>query len=184
MLSPGLELSYEAYAHYGFDTRREDFEIKILDTWPAGVSFLYRAFFKGQSIAEGVETLSSLDNCNKIDPWWDPVQSHHDDRCELWLSQRDYTRLMAQETVYLAIDTEARGDIVLAMNLKTKGLYACEVNGKVLQLPAIYVSSQRGDELILLADPQNPLILSIKSSYFSWKIRRIKQDAEKSLRSP
>jgi phosphate starvation-inducible protein PhoH len=32
----------------------------------------------------------------------------------------------------------------------------------------------RGDEIIILADPDNALILSIKSMYFAWKLRRVR----------
>ena len=87
-LKAGIQLDYEAYSVVSpLSPRvREDFTITIQDVWLNGVTFQYALEQKVIGAEQGIQTLSSLDDCTSIDPWWEPMSIDFDNRCELWIS--------------------------------------------------------------------------------------------------
>lgn len=175
ILEPGLVLQYEAYSiiHPYRPPVREDFSIRIAESWAGGVSFKYTSVDENIGAQKGLESLSSMDDCPNLDPWWDTMEIGHDDRCELWASKRVYMELASTGKSWMNIDTAFRQDTAVRWESVGKVRYLCVVDGQPVLLNAIQIKTSREDEIIMLDDPDNPLILHIKSMYFSWDLRKI-----------
>ena len=171
-LRPGTQLSYEAYSVVSpLSPRvREDFTITIRDLWPNGVTFLYALEQKVIGAEQGMQTLSSLDDCASIDPWWEPMSVDFDNRCELWISKKAFRELKGIGKAWLSVDTLVRNDSTVRWEMPVSVQFPCKVNGVPRLLRALRVKTNRGDDVIVLDDPQNPLILAIESAYFAWKL--------------
>ena len=152
---------------------REDYSIDILETWKGGVSFRYTTKESLMGSQTGIQTLTSMDDCKTLDPWWEPGKTEYDNRCELWISQRVFNELLVEQKAYLNVDVSGRADSVVAWQFQEHTHYPCEIEGKVVLLKAIRVTTTRNDEIVILNDPDNPLILSIRSSHFQWDIVKI-----------
>lgn len=152
----------------------ENFTIDITEKWNGGVSFRYTVEDSEIGSGSGIQTLSSLDACTSIDPWWEPMETEYDDRCEFWIPPAKYWEIVTKGTIFLNVDTIARGDTDVRWVKTGKVHYPCDINGTPTLLDAIKIKTVRGDEIIILADPDNALILSIKSMYFAWKLRRVR----------
>lgn len=174
-LAPGLLLEYEAYSHTHpyRPPVREDFTIKLTEVWPDGVSFQYSSKDETIGVSSGMESLSSMDDCPNLDPWWEPMSIGHDDRCELWASRHVLQEIVTTGVSWMNIDTAARQDTSVRWNFEEYVRYLCILDGRPQLLNAIKVKTSREDEIIMLDDPRNPLILRIKSMYFNWDLRKI-----------
>lgn len=122
-------------------------------------------------VEQGVESLSSLDDCKALDPWWDPSEISHDDRCGLWLPKQAFLELTTTKKTWLAIDTLARQDSTVRWEYQGKVWFLVTSNKAPVLLRGIMVKTTRNDELIVLDDIDNPIILSVKSTFFSWNLK-------------
>ncbi len=175
VLKPGVRLSYEAWSivQVFAPPVREDFVITMRDVWAGGVSFSYSVSQKVIGESTGIQTLSSLDDCARLDPWWEPSATDFDDRCELWISKNSYRELKATGKTWIAVDTVVRRDTVVRWERGRDVRYLCTLDGRPVLLNAMSVKTSRGDEFVLLDDEKNPLILSAKTAAFSWSLREI-----------
>ena len=173
---PGTQYAFEGYSrpHVLAATLREDFTIVLREIWRGGVSFQYSTEQKVLGDARGVLTLSSLDDCRSLDPWWDPDETDSDTRCELWIPRSLYMSLVASGFGHLAVDTIMRRDDPVRWELKGRTRYRCRENGHAVELPALIVHTARNDEFVILDDPDNPLILRAESTYFRWLLREVR----------
>ena len=171
----GARLHYESYStvHPLRPPIREDYTIEILEKWPAGVIFSYEIRQSVLGTETGIQSLSSLDSCRSLDPWWDPSQSSFDGRCELWISPRQLRELIVEGKTYLSVDTLARKDSVVRWIYDGDASFWVSSGGRRIALDAVRAQTSRGDEFVILKDFDNPLILKAKSSYFSWTLVRI-----------
>ena len=149
---------------------REDFYVTIAEKWPGGVTFQYTNEQKLMGLEQGVESLSSLDDCKALDPWWDPAEISHDDRCNLWLPRHAFLELMTTHKTWLAIDTLARQDSTVRWEYQGNVWFFVTSDGVPVLLRGIQVKTTRNDEFVILDDADNPLILSAKSTFFSWTL--------------
>ena len=174
-LKSGTKIDYEAWAIVNplQPPVREDFWVTIKEIWKGGVTFEYELEQKVIGSERGMQNLSSLDECKSLDPWWEPMASAFDDRCELWIPRRVYMELLANQKSWLAVDTLARRDSTVRWELQGKIKFLCEIDGHPILLNALKIKTSREDEFVILNDPDNPLILSAKSTYFSWNVSRI-----------
>ncbi len=152
---------------------REDFYVRIAEKWPGGIAFQYSNEQKLMGIEQGVESLSSLDDCKTLDPWWDPAEISHDDRCNLWLPRQAFLELITTHKTWLAIDTLARQDSTVRWEYQGIVWFFVYSDGSPALLRGIQVKTTRNDELVILDDIDNPLILSAKSTFFSWTLIRV-----------
>lgn len=175
VLKPGVRLLYEAWSivQVFAPPVREDFEVTMRDVWPGGVSFSYSVTQKVIGESTGIQTLSSLDDCAKIDPWWEPSATDFDDRCELWISKKSYCEMKATGKTWISVDTLVRRDTIVRWEREKEVRYLCTLDGRPVLLNALSVKTSRGDEFVVLDDEQNPLILSAKTTAFSWSLREI-----------
>ena len=173
--SVGTQYVYESYAivHPLQPPVRESYSVELTELWPGGVSFKYRVEQSVIGTEEGIQTLTSLDDCKTIDPWWEPSEIEFDDRCELWISPKAYRELVTTGTSYLTVDKLARHDSVVRWERTAFVHFLVTRNGYPAMLNALKAQTSRGDEFIILADPDNPLILSAKSTHFSWTLKSI-----------
>lgn len=173
--SPNTVYQFEAYAkpHPLASTYREDFHIILREKWPSGVSFQYFTEQKVLGDSTGTITLSSLDDCKSLDPWWDPNETLDDAHCELWIPKKLYLALITSGVGYLPVDTQWRRDTSVRWELKDRIPYRVEIDGHTRILDALHVESNRDDVFIILEDIENPLILSVQSQFFSWKLLRV-----------
>ena len=174
-LHPGSTLSYTALSviHPLRPPIKENYTVTIDEIWRYGVRFAYNITQSVLGTATGFQTLSSLDTCSKIDPWWEDNHSDFDDRCELWISRQNYFDLMTDKKTYIAVDTEVRKDSVVRLEFIDYVDFPCTVHNAFTLLPAFRVRSSRNDTFIILDNPDNPLILSAESAYFSWHLDAI-----------
>ncbi len=174
-LKPGLRLDYEGYSVVSplRPRVREDFIITIRDLWLNGVSFSYALEQKVIGTEQGIQTLSSLDDCGSIDPWWEPMSTDFDNRCELWISKKAYRELKGTGKSWLSVDTLVRNDATVRWELIGEENFPCTIQGIPRLLHALHIQTNRGDDIFVLDDPNNPLILAIDSAYFAWKLRAI-----------
>ena len=177
-LKPGMKLVYEAYSSGNIMGQRirEDYAITIRDLWLNGVTFQYALNQKVLGYEQGLQTLSSLDDCASIDPWWEPSAMDFDDRCELWISKKAFRELKGMGKAWLNVDTVMRNDTTVRWEFLAIVQYSCNVDGIPRIFRALLLKTNRGDDVVVLDDPQNPLILSIKSAYFEWKIIAINHE--------
>ena len=171
----GTRLHYESYAiiHPLRPPIREDYTIEIVDKWGAGVIFSYEVRQSVLGTSTGIQSLSSLDACRSIDPWWDPAQTSFDGRCELWISPQQLRELIVEGKTYLAVDTIERKDSVVRWSFDGDVVYWVSIDGRRVALDGIRAHTSRADEFIILKNFENPLILKAKSSYFSWDLVKI-----------
>ena len=171
----GLHLEYQAWSAERLYAPlvREDFNIDILDTWTGGVTFRYTANQRVLGMTSGLQTLTSLDDCQALDPWWEPSKIAHDDRCELWMPSDKFRELIVEHKTYLAVDSLVRRDSVVRWDYMGKIIYPCEINGQIVLLQAIQVKTSRDDVIVILDDVDYPLILSMNASYFKWELVKI-----------
>ena len=174
-MRPGTQMVFRARAtdHPMRPMVEEDFALDILETWPAGVTFRYSVEQKVIGTESGIQTLSSLDVCTTLDPWWDPGETSFDDRCEFWIPQHVFREIAVLGKSYLSIDTLARRDSVVRWELKERTDYLLEIDGRAVRLAALVIRTSRDDTVIVLDDPRNPLILAIRSTYFEWELTEI-----------
>ena len=173
---PGLHIEYDAWVAAGSFNQyvREDYVIDILETWKGGVMFRYTTIQSALGDIVGIQTLTSLDDCTVLDPWWSPDEMEYDDRCELWIPGKNLIELLVDNRTFLNIDKLARRDSSVRWEFQKEVSYPCEINHQTVMLKAILVTTSRNDEIIILNDPEYPLILGIDSSYFRWRVRRIR----------
>ncbi len=148
----------------------ENFAIEILETWVSGITFRYEIEQLVIGTESGIQSLSSLDTCTAIDPWWDPGETSHDSRCEFWIPEKVYRELVVNRISYLSIDTLMRRDTVVRLELQNRTSVKLELNGRPVKVEALVIQTSRNDKLLVLDDPANPLILGMESSYFAWEI--------------
>lgn len=172
---PGTRYVYESYAvvHPLQPPVRERYVVDLTEIWPGGVSFKYRVEQSVIGTDEGIQTLTSLDDCRTLDPWWEPSEIEFDDRCELWIPPKVFRELVTTGTSYLSVDRLVRRDSVIRWERAGFVRFLVTRNGYPAMLDAIKVNTSRGDEFIILADAKNPLILSAKSTHFSWTLKEI-----------
>ena len=172
---PGVSIEYESWATtYAYRPPvREDYTIKILETWKGGITFRY--LIKQSTLGEvsGNQTLTSLDDCTSLDPWWEPDKVEFDGHCQLWIPAKKLTELKVENKTYLPVDTVVRHDSVVRWDFQKKLEYPCEIDNQTVLLKAVKAKTSREDEVVILDDPDNPLILSIKSTNFSWRVVKI-----------
>ena len=175
-LKPGSRMDYEGYSVVSplRPRVREDFSITIRDQWLNGVSFSYGLEQKVIGSEQGIQVLSSLDDCGSIDPWWEPMATDFDNRCELWISKKAYRELKGTGKTWLSIDTLVRNDATVRWEIIGEENFPCSVQGIPRLLHAIHIKTNRGDDVLVLDDPNNPLILAIESAYFAWKLISIR----------
>lgn len=173
-LTTGTRLRYEAYAiPSAFRSPvREDYAVAIQDIWEGGAIFEYTIDQSVLGQTRGTQVLTSLDTCDRLDPWWG-AQSEFDDRCELWFSREAMRDLSTTGTGYFVVDSEFRKDSVVRWERVESVQFLCRVGGRPVLLPALRLKSSRGDEAVVLDDLQNPLVLGIRSTYFSWNLRSV-----------
>ena len=173
-LKANMRLNYEAYVVHPLRPKvREDFTITIRDLWPNGISFGYAMEQAVIGADQGIQTLSSLDDCTSIDPWWEPMATDFDNRCELWISKKAFRELKGSGKAWISVDTLMRNDATVRWEIVGPERFRCTVQGIPMLLRSLHLKTNRGDDVIVLDDPQNPLILSIESAYFSWKLTSI-----------
>lgn len=173
-IAQGTRLFYESHAvvHPLRPPVRETYEIEIAEKWTGGVIFNYEITQSVLGTESGIESLSSLDDCRSLDPWWEPSQTSFDGRCELWISPKHLRELIADGKTYLAVDTLVRKDSAVRWTYEGSQAYRLNVGGKMTSVPAVIATTSRGDRFVILKDFGNPLILQAESSYFSWKLLR------------
>ena len=174
-MQEGMRLSFEAHSvvHPLRPPVQENFELVLSEVWDSGISFRYEIVQKVMGKAQGLQTLSSLDTCTALDPWWEPMQTDYDDRCEFWVPKFVFRELLTEGRSYLSVDTEARRDSTVRWENVGKTLFLVTLDGRPTLLEAIRVKTSREDEFLILNDVSNPLILSAKSTFFSWRLQKI-----------
>ena len=176
-ISVGQKLDFVAYARQGAfgQAVREDFWITIREIWNGGVSFGYELVGEatGNMTVQGIQNLSSLDECTSLDPWWEVGENDFDNRCEIWISRRMFMELITTGKTWLAVDTLARNDSIVRWELVDRNQFLTHIKGRPVLLSVLRVKTSRDDEFAILDDPDNPLILSAKSTYFSWSLDKI-----------
>lgn len=174
-IAQGTQLFYESYStvHPLRPPIREDYAITIVEKWAYGVIFQYTINQSVLGKETGIQALSSLDACTSLDPWWEPTETDYDGRCELWVSPQHLIALLTEGKTYLAVDTLARKDSVVRWEYEGRSSYRLKIDGRPVSLDAIVATTSRGDRFVIYADVENPLILSAKSSYFSWNMTAI-----------
>lgn len=178
----GTRYVYESFAvvHPLQPPVRERYEVDLTEIWPGGVSFKYRVEQSVIGTDEGIQTLTSLDDCSSLDPWWEPSETAFDDRCELWVPPKVLRELVTTGTSYLSVDRLVRRDSVIRWERVGFVHFLVTRDGYPAMLESIKVRTTRGDEFVILADPKNPLILSAKSTHFSWTLKEIGRSGEAS----
>ena len=173
---PGLHIEYDAWVSAGslHQFVREDYVIDILETWKGGVTFRYTIQQSALGDSTGTQTLTSLDDCVSLDPWWEPDKVEFDDRCELWIPGKNLIELLVEHKTFLKVDRYARRDSNVRWEFQREVEYPCEINHQTVLLKAVLARTSRNDDIIILNDPEYPLILGIDSSYFKWRVARIR----------
>ena len=174
-MGPGTRLEFRASAtdHPMRPMVEENFVLEILETWTAGITFKYEVNQKVLGTETGIQTLSSLDTCTTLDPWWDPGETSFDDRCEFWIPAKVYRELLVNHKSYLSIDTLARRDSVVRWEQTGKTHFSVEINGRPVLVEALVVHTSRNDDIMIWNNPANPLILAIQSTYFAWELKSV-----------
>ncbi|MFA5624144.1 MAG: hypothetical protein WC966_03665 [Bradymonadales bacterium] len=170
-----LTLEFEAYVSTGlFSEQREDFRVHIDAQTAASASLRYESRDPDGVWQEATKTvIANKLHCKALDPWWDssPIQEK---RCELWISRTALQALETRSDAEFLIDVSMRRDNYVSLQYQGRVAYPCIVSGKSTTLPAIVANSSRGDKLIILDQPQNPIVLQIDSSFFRWKLVEIR----------
>ena len=171
-VSPGTRLFFRAQStdHPMRPMMEENFTLEIMETWTSGVTFKYEIAQMVIGEESGIQSLSSMDTCAAIDPWWDPGETSHDDRCEFWIPAKVYRELVVNHISYLAVDTLMRRDSVVRWELKERTSVKLELNGRPVRVDALVIQTSRNDKIVVLDDPANPLILGMESFYFAWEL--------------
>ncbi len=171
-MGPGTRLEFRASAtdHPMRPMIEENFALEILETWTAGITFKYEVNQQVIGTDTGIQTLSSLDTCTTLDPWWDPGETSFDDRCEFWIPASTYRELLVNHKSYLSIDTLARKDAVVRWEQTGKTHFSVKINGRPVLVEALVIHTSRNDDIMIMNDPDNPLILAIQSTFFAWEL--------------
>lgn len=80
---------------------------------------------------------------------------------EPWVSMEVFDELKQVGMTLIVVDKYVRKDSIVMAELKQNISFPVKVNGINLSLQAIEVFTDKGDKLVILDSPQNPLVLSI-----------------------
>lgn len=174
-MQEGIRLEFDAHSvvHPLRPPVQENFVLHIHETWKGGISFRYEIQQKVMGEEQGFQSLSSLDTCTAIDPWWEPMKTDYDNRCEFWVPERIFRELITDGKSYLSVDTEARRDSVVRWEVIGKTLFLVTLDDHPVLLDAIRIKTSRDDSFLILNDVDNALILEAKSTFFSWRLQKI-----------
>lgn len=175
VMKEGVRLEFNAHSviHPLRPPVEENFVLHLDEVWDKGISFRYEVMQKVIGEEIGFQTLSSLDTCTSLDPWWEPMQTDYDNRCEFWVPGQVFRELMTDGKSYLAVDTVARRDSVVRWEVTGKTLFLVSIDERPVLLNAIRVKTSREDEFLILNDSNHALILEAKSMFFSWRLQKI-----------
>jgi len=77
-----------------------------------------------------------------------------------WVSKEVFRELRNNGFTTITVDRHIRKDAIVIAELKGVNISTVKLNGKDTKLKAIAVSTDKGDELLILDELQNPLVLS------------------------
>ena len=149
------------------------FRVHISDPGPERRIFDIYGYVAGvPDIISRIDLLRT-DDFPVLNPWWIGGEVYSQDEGFIWLPTSGYRRLRADGAFEWLLDTIEREDRYLLLQDAGEAVFSCEVRGEVRVLRGRKIISAKGDRLIVLDDVENPLIVSMESTYFSWRLIRV-----------
>lgn len=160
-LLPGVTLIYE-----NIDLRlKERLELTVLDKWEGGITWRYTYYDdNGHLDAEGLDTQTALDTCRSVASWMIP-EGQYDDSCDFFISPTQLRELMSNGETYFRTMRSSEAPPVRLESPETI-LYTFTNQNETVRVEAVHAHTTRHETMVILKDPQCPLLLSSTDAHF------------------
>lgn len=169
---------------------QERLELKILATWPGGLTWHYTYYDRDAVSGEGIDTLPYLDTCRSVASWEIPEEPI-DSSCDFWFSPDQLRALKANNLAFIVTTRDYERPKEVRITDPQRVSYTLMVDGREVTVHAIeatkisesrlrymqrtgqtsFPSQKLPDTYIILDDERFPLILSSADGNF--KLTRI-----------
>ncbi len=173
VLEPGMVVVYEGNLN-GWSPDR--LELTVLDVWEGGVTWSFSYYDDdGNLEAAGLDTQTSLDVCKSVVAWRIPEgKNKFDDSCDFFISPTQFRELISNKRTYFRTELSPRSAPVrLEKPNATKIVF--KYDGREVEVDAIEAVTTRRELMVILNDPQTPLLLVSSDGDFKLKEIRHKK---------
>lgn len=180
-LEGGVTLIFDTHQYHGIKDIYTTW-IRVEEVFGAAVLFEWAMYGyqqpqTGAGPSRGTSTVEDIEGCSYLDPWWPGQVMPPGKRCELWVSREVYRDLKDLGKALFQPDWYVRQDQGVVLEVVEKSVYRVEIDGRMRALPALKVSSSKGDVLWIYDNAENPFVLkALLPNIYEWEVTHIYLD--------
>lgn len=105
------------------------------------------------------------------------VDMESDDSMTVWLSKKVYEELTQKGSSAIRLNR-----VPVKMNLREEGTFELTVDKQVIEIPVIHVEDDRKGFWTFYRNPENPILVAYRSTYFSQHLKTVSTSPSNKLR--
>ena len=170
----GLNITLECYEKDNEISENYECVVRVENVKPDKIHYKWWENYPAGRVQSGDWIMTDLASSRNYNSWWHHGEYKYTEDTAPWISKIVYRELKEKGNSVLNIDVDGRGDKNLKLYLEEQSEYNILLNNKNKTLKALAAHTNKGDNLIILDDPENPLVLLANvSNIYEWHVTKI-----------